>query len=137
MKSFFRSTTFLLTGLAAGFVLSTSVDAIAQKSKGTELPLDDISLFADIFGAIKSYYVEDVSDSKLIENAIKGMVEGLDPHSSYLDYKAFKDMEESTMGEFGGLGIEVTKDPSGVRVVSPIDDTPAARAGVMAGDIII
>ena len=65
------------------------------------------------------------------------MVEGLDPHSSFLDYKEFKDMQESTTGEFGGLGLEVTKDPTGVRVVSPIDDTPAARAGVMAGDLII
>lgn len=73
----------------------------------------------------------------LIENAIRGMVEGLDPHSSYLDFNDFKDMEESTMGEFGGLGLEVTKDAQGVRVVNPIDDTPAAKAGVMAGDLIV
>lgn len=101
------------------------------------LPIDDVKLFAEIFGGIKNYYVDDVSDKKLIENAIKGMVSGLDPHSSFLDAKAYKDLQESTTGEFGGLGIEVTKDPQGIRVVSPIDDTPAARAGVLAGDIII
>lgn len=101
------------------------------------IPLEEISLFADIFGTIKNYYVDEVSSKDLIENAIHGMVEGLDPHSSYLDFKAFKDMEESTMGEFGGLGLEVTKDAQGVRVVNPIDDTPAAKAGVMAGDLIV
>lgn len=101
------------------------------------IPIEEISLFADIFGTIKNYYVDEVPSKDLIENAIHGMVEGLDPHSSYLDYKAFQDMEESTMGEFGGLGLEVTKDAQGVRVVNPIDDTPAAKAGVMAGDLIV
>ena len=122
-------------------LLTTPVQS-AESSATTQptepaLPLEDVRLFADIFGAIKNYYVDTVTDKKLIENAIKGMVSGLDPHSSFLDAKAFKDMQESTVGEFGGLGIEITKDPQGVRVVSPIDDTPAAKAGVMAGDIII
>lgn len=119
------------------FVTLIPVAVAAPQANVATLPIEDVRLFADVFGAIKSYYVDDVTDQKLLENAIKGMVSGLDPHSNYLDAKAFKDIEESTVGEFGGLGMEVTKDPQGVRVVSPIDDTPAARAGVMAGDIII
>lgn len=136
MKPLTRSLGLMAASFSAGLILSVSLAASAD-DKPEKLPLEDIELLADVFGSIKSYYVDDVADSKLIENAIKGMVEGLDPHSSYLDFNAFKDMEESTMGEFGGLGLEVTKDPSGVRVISPIDDTPAARAGVMAGDLII
>lgn len=136
MKLLPRTLCLMAASFSAGLILSVSLSASAT-NKAEKLPLEDIELFADVFGSIKNYYVDDVSDSKLIENAIKGMVEGLDPHSSYLDFNAFKDMEESTMGEFGGLGLEVTKDPSGVRVISPIDDTPAARAGVMAGDLII
>ena len=120
----------ILTLLALPLVCSASV-------KEPPLPVDDVRLFAEIFGGIKNYYVDEVSDKKLIENAIKGMVSGLDPHSSFLDAKGYKDLQESTAGEFGGLGIEITKDVQGIRVVSPIDDTPAARAGVRAGDIII
>ena len=120
----------ILTLLALPLVCSASV-------KEPPLPVDDVRLFAEIFGGIKNYYVDEVSDKKLIENAIKGMVSGLDPHSSFLDAKGYKDLQESTVGEFGGLGIEITKDVQGIRVVSPIDDTPAARAGVRAGDIII
>ncbi len=132
-----RSLSIAAAGMCAGIVLTTGLEALAADEDKNALPLEDIELFADVYGAIKSFYVDEVSDSKLMENAIKGMVEGLDPHSSFLDFKEFKDMQESTTGEFGGLGLEVTKDPSGVRVVSPIDDTPAARAGVMAGDLII
>ncbi len=138
MKAFFRSALLAATGFAVGAALTLSHPAFsAKRAQDKGLPLEDIQLFADVFGSIKNYYVDEVSDSKLIEYAIKGMVSELDPHSSYLDKKAFKDLEESTMGEFGGLGIEVTKDPQGVLVVSPIDDTPAARAGVLAGDIIV
>ncbi len=121
---------FVFTLLALPILGSASV-------KEPLLPVDDVRLFAEIFGGIKNYYVDEVTDKKLIENAIKGMVSGLDPHSSFLDDKAYKDLQEATAGEFGGLGIEITKDVQGVRVVSPIDDTPAARAGVRAGDIII
>ncbi len=130
--------------LAAGTLLSAPAPAAdeaapaqtaAQQEEG--IPLEEIGLFADIYGTIKNYYVDEVPSKELIENAIRGMVEGLDPHSSYLDFNDFKDMEESTMGEFGGLGLEVTKDAQGVRVVNPIDDTPAAKAGVMAGDLIV
>lgn len=137
MKPLTRVAALMAASFSAGLILSVSIAASADDNDPHKLPLEDIELFADVFGSIKNYYVDEVSDSKLIENAIKGMVEGLDPHSSYLDFKAFQDMEESTMGEFGGLGLEVTKDPSGVRVISPIDDTPAAKAGVMAGDLII
>jgi carboxyl-terminal processing protease len=138
MNAFVRSALLVGTGIAAGAAITISHSVLAEKTEAAQtLPLEDIQLFADVFGSIKNYYVDEVSDSKLIEYAIKGMVSELDPHSSYLDKKAFKDLEESTMGEFGGLGIEVTKDPQGVLVVSPIDDTPAARAGVLAGDIIV
>lgn len=139
MRFFSRSLGLISAGIFSGIVLTSSFYALAENAPGktAKLPLDDIRLFADVFGTIKNYYVDDIPDSVLLENAIRGMVEELDPHSNYLDGKAFKDLEESTMGEFGGLGIEVTKDKQGVRVVSPIDDTPAARAGVMAGDLII
>ena len=138
MNTFIRSALLVGTGIAAGAAITVSPWALAEKNEAAQtLPIEDIQLFADVFGSIKNYYVDEVSDSKLIEYAIKGMVSELDTHSSYLDKKAFKDLEESTMGEFGGLGIEVTKDPQGVLVVSPIDDTPAARAGVLAGDIIV
>lgn len=114
---------FVFTLLALPILGSASV-------KEPLLPVDDVRLFAEIFGGIKNYYVDEVTDKKLIENAIKGMVSGLDPHSSFLDGKAYKDLQEATAGEFGGLGIEITKDVQGVRVVSPIDDTPAARAAI-------
>lgn len=129
---------FLLAAgtLFGGSVLAADVQPQEQEQAEESIPLEEIGLFADIFGTIKNYYVDEVPSKDLIENAIRGMVEGLDPHSSYLDFNAFKDMEESTMGEFGGLGLEVTKDAQGVRVVNPIDDTPAAKAGVMAGDLI-
>ena len=131
---------FLAAGtLFGGSVLAADTQLQAQEPTQAEesIPLEEIGLFADIFGTIKNYYVDEVPSKDLIENAIRGMVEGLDPHSSYLDFNDFKDMEESTMGEFGGLGLEVTKDAQGVRVVNPIDDTPAAKAGVMAGDLIV
>ena len=130
---------FLLAAgtLFGGSVLAADVQHQEQEQAEESIPLEEIGLFADIFGTIKNYYVDEVPSKDLIENAIRGMVEGLDPHSSYLDFNALKDMEESTMGEFGGLGLEVTKDAQGVRVVNPIDDTPAAKAGVMAGDLIV
>ena len=128
-------------GVAAGLALTTGVEAWAEKADAApqkELPLQEIRQFTDIFGAIKSFYVDPVGDKKLLEQALTGMVAGLDPHSAYLDPEAFKDLQEGTEGEFGGLGIEVTKDGrNGVQVVSPIDDTPAAKAGIRAGDLIV
>ncbi len=95
-----------------------------------------LTLFGDVFERIRAEYVEPVNDRELIENAINGMLTGLDPHSSYMNAKAFRDMQVQTRGEFGGLGLEVTSDNGLIKVVSPIDDTPAARAGVKAGDLI-
>ncbi|MFK7840048.1 MAG: S41 family peptidase [Bdellovibrionales bacterium] len=96
-----------------------------------------LDLFGDVFERVRAQYVEDISDKDLIEKAINGMLVGLDPHSSYLDEEKFKDMQVSTRGEFGGLGIEVTMENGVVKVVSPIDETPAAEAGVLAGDYIV
>jgi carboxyl-terminal processing protease len=95
-----------------------------------------LNLFGDIFERVRAHYVEKPDDSKLVESAINGMLNGLDPHSSYMDSKSFRDMQVQTRGEFGGLGIEVTMEDGFVKVVAPIDDTPAAKAGVRAGDII-
>ena len=95
-----------------------------------------LNLFGDVFERVRADYVEKPDDGKLIETAINGMLAGLDPHSSYMDAKSFRDMQVQTRGEFGGLGIEVTMEDGLVKVVAPIDETPAAKAGVMANDII-
>ncbi|MFV8570131.1 S41 family peptidase [Marinobacter sp. SBS5] len=102
-----------------------------------QLPLEDLRKFTEVFARIKGAYVEEVSDSKLLESAIKGMLSDLDPHSTYLAPKDYEELEESTSGEFGGLGIEVGMENGFVKVISPIDDTPAQKAGVQAGDLII
>ncbi|TBU87433.1 S41 family peptidase [Phytopseudomonas dryadis] len=101
------------------------------------LPLDELRTFAEVMDRIKAAYVEPVSDKTLLENAIKGMLSNLDPHSAYLDPQAFLELQESTSGEFGGLGIEVGMEDGFVKVVSPIDDTPASRAGIQPGDLIV
>jgi len=95
-----------------------------------------LTLFGDVFERVRSEYVEPVPDKKLVENALDGMLAGLDPHSAYMDASQFRDMQVQTQGKFGGLGIEVTEDQGLIRVISPIDDTPASRAGIQAGDII-
>ena len=102
-----------------------------------ELPVDQIRTFAEVFAKIKNDYVEDVEDGILLEHAIKGMLEGLDPHSSYLDEDAYLDLQEGTSGEFGGLGIEVSMEDGFIKVISPIDDTPAQIAGMQSGDLVI
>jgi carboxyl-terminal processing protease len=110
----------------------------AQTGEATDtLPLEELRTFADIFGRIKANYVEPVEDEVLLENAIRGMVSGLDPHSNYLDKDDYKDLQVGTKGEFGGLGIEVGMEDGFVKVISPIDDTPAQRAGVRSGDLIV
>ncbi|HTI84687.1 MAG TPA: S41 family peptidase [Acetobacteraceae bacterium] len=95
-----------------------------------------LTLFGDVFERVRADYVDPTSDKELVENAINGMLTGLDPHSSYMNAKQFRDMQVQTKGEFGGLGIEVTQDNGFIKVISPIDDTPAAKAGIKAGDII-
>jgi carboxyl-terminal processing protease len=101
------------------------------------LPISELRTFTEVFSRIKSDYVEPVDDKKLLQDAVQGMLSGLDPHSSYLDPEAFKDLRVGTEGEFGGLGIEVTMEDGFVKVVSPIEDTPAAKAGLKTGDLII
>jgi carboxyl-terminal processing protease len=95
-----------------------------------------LTLYGDVFERVRAEYVDPVDDKELIENSINGMLTGLDPHSSYMNAKAFRDMQVQTKGEFGGLGIEVTQDNGFIKVISPIDDTPASKAGVKAGDLI-
>ncbi|GAB1577233.1 S41 family peptidase [Bordetella petrii] len=131
----FRGFGLVAIGAVAGILLSVGVSALAQR--GSPLPLDELRQLSNVFAAIKNNYVEAVDDKTLINNAISGMVSNLDPHSAYLDADAFREMQTTTQGEFGGLGIEVGAEDGFVKVISPIEDTPAARAGVMAGDLII
>lgn len=109
----------------------------SELPEDARLPLKDLRLFAEIFNSIRTSYVEDVDDKTLLQNAIRGMLSGLDPHSAYLDSKVFEELQINTSGEFGGLGIEVQMDNGFVRVVTPIDETPASRAGLKAGDLIM
>ncbi len=134
----------LSVGIVLGFLISICTIVIAEKqadlkvaSETKALPYEDLRTFTEIFGRIKKDYVEPVTDKKLLEDAIRGMLTGLDPHSSYLDAEQYKGLKEGTSGQFGGLGIEVTMEDGFVKVVSPIDDTPAKRAGIQAGDLII
>nr|WP_282099293.1 S41 family peptidase [Deefgea sp. CFH1-16] len=132
-----KKVSLLAAGAGLGVALSLSFNASADKdSVSNPLPIDELRAFSTVFGVIKQSYVEPVEDKKLINEAIKGMVAGLDPHSSYLDEAAFKELKVNTQGEFGGLGIEVNMEDGLVRVVSPIEDTPAYRAGVKPGDFI-
>jgi len=109
----------------------------AEKTEYDTLPLDELRTFTEVFQKIKNDYVEQVNDKDLLENAIHGMLAGLDPHSAYLVKDAYKELQEGTTGEFGGLGIEVGMEDGFVKVIAPIDETPAARAGIQAGDLII
>ncbi len=128
----------IAAGVAVGASLIFGQMVFADKvDTKPDLPLDELRAFSEIFGRIKNNYVEPVDDKELLQNAIRGMLAGLDPHSTYLDLKDFKELREGTSGEFGGLGIEVTMEDGFVKVVSPIDDTPAALSGVLAGDLII
>ena len=125
-------------GAVAGVMLSLNFSAVAERqSTMLNLPLEEVRMLSEVFGRIKSDYVEEIDDKRLIKEAINGMLTGLDPHSAFLDADAFKEMQTTTTGKFGGLGIEVGSEDGFVRVISPIDDTPAFRAGLKAGDFII
>jgi carboxyl-terminal processing protease len=124
-------------GLVAGVLLSLQFSAMAEKESLSPLPVEELRAFADVFGRIKSDYVEPVTDKQLITSAINGMLSGLDPHSAYLDADAFKELQVGTQGEFGGLGIEVGMEDGLVKVISPIEDTPAYHAGLKTGDLIL
>jgi carboxyl-terminal processing protease len=137
-----RKTSLIFLGAVAGAVLTlvaTQPHSVFFGSSASAAASDtyrELNLFGDVFERVRADYVEKPDDSKLVESAINGMLAGLDPHSSYMDPKSFRDMQVQTRGEFGGLGIEVTMEDGLVKVVAPIDDTPAAKAGVMANDII-
>ena len=135
MKKFVYSA---LLGTVAGIALTTQIAGplVAQEAEKPTTVYEQLDLFGDIFERVRAQYVEKVDDKKLIEAAINGMLTSLDPHSNYLSSEAFSDMREQTSGEFGGLGIEVTQDKGFVKVVSPIDGTPAAEAGIQPGDYI-
>lgn len=138
MKTKIKQASLVLVGVVAGILLSLNLSAVAQREVARfPLPVDELRAFAEVFGAIKSNYVEPVEDKKLITEAISGMLTGLDPHSAYLDQDAFRELQVGTQGEFGGLGIEVGMEDGFVKVVSPIEDTPAFRAGIKPGDLIV
>jgi len=130
----------LITGLLLGAVISLLLTAnynISAKSSTPILPLTQLKQFSEVYSRIKQDYVEDVDDKKLITDAISGMLSGLDPHSAYLDEDAFTELRVGTSGEFGGLGIEVDMENGFIKVIAPIDDTPAKKAGLESGDLII
>ena len=137
-----RKTPLILLGAAAGVavtLIATQPRIVLDGARAQAAAADtyrQLSLFGDVFERVRADYVEKPDDGKLIESAINGMLAGLDPHSSYMDSKSFRDMQVQTRGEFGGLGIEVTMEDGLIKVVAPIDETPAAKAGIMANDII-
>jgi carboxyl-terminal processing protease len=137
MKLKSQNLLLILTGLLLGLSISIGQGVFAEREAAVTLPVEELRAFTDVFGRIKNDYVEDVNDRELLENAIRGMLTGLDPHSAYLDREQFKELQVGTSGEFGGLGIEVGMEDGFVKVIAPIDDTPAQRAGVQAGDLII
>jgi carboxyl-terminal processing protease len=127
----------VIAGVLIGAAITLNFSAVAQKDAALPLPIEELRAFTEVFGRVKSDYVEPVDDKKLITEAINGMLTGLDPHSAYLDQEAFKELQVGTQGEFGGLGIEVGMEDGFVKVVAPIDDTPASRAGIKPGDLIV
>ncbi|HEY8009333.1 MAG TPA: S41 family peptidase [Methylocella sp.] len=127
------------TVLGAGLVTLATKTTVFPEGTARAAASDtyrNLNLFGDVFEKIRSDYVEKPDEQKLVESAINGMLSSLDPHSSYMDAKSFRDMQVQTRGEFGGLGIEVTQEDGAIKVVTPIDDTPASRAGILSGDII-
>ena len=137
MKSLTRSITCLLAGGAIGVSLAVGQGVFAERNGDEALPLEDLRTFTEVFDRIKRDYVEPIDDRALLENAIRGMLSGLDPHSTYLIPDDYQELQAGTSGEFGGLGIEVGMEDGFVKVIAPIDDTPAQRAGVEAGDLVI
>ncbi len=140
MNSTTRTPIILSLGLVLGLSLALGGGVMAQRQEATAagpLPLEQLRIFTEVFAKIKSDYVEPVEDKTLLEYAIKGMLSGLDPHSGYLDKKEFEELQIGTTGEFGGLGLEVGMENGFVKVITPIDDSPASHAGVQAGDLII
>src|SRR5213596_4180089 len=137
-----RKTSLILLGAAAGVavtLIATQPRIVLDGARAQAAAADtyrQLNLFGDVFERVRADYVEKPDDGKLIESAVNGMLNALDPHSSYMDAKSFRDMQQQTKGEFGGLGIEVTMENGLIKVVSPIDDTPASKAGLQSGDLI-
>ena len=130
-----RAAALLLSASAGLFGVSAAFAAAPEEGR---LPLDELRTFADVFNQVRASYVEEIDDKTLLENAIRGMLAGLDPHSTYLDAESFQDLQTNTSGEFGGLGLEVGLEENGfVKVIAPIDDTPAQKGGIEAGDLIV
>ena len=137
MGSALKNSGLVSMGALAGIALSMQFSALAQKPVEPSMPIEELRQLADVYGLIKSDYVESVEDKKLITEAISGMVASLDPHSAYLDKKAYRDLREGTEGKFVGLGIEIAGSEDGyIRIVAPIEDSPAWRAGIKPGDLI-
>ena len=137
MRSKFEKFTLIACGAIIGVLISLNLPVFADKAEKNNLPIDELRTFAEVFGKIKSDYVEPVEDKKLINEALNGMLTGLDPHSSFLNTEDFKDLNQATQGEFGGLGIEVGMEDGFVKVISPIEDSPAYKAGLKSGDLIM
>ena len=136
MSGTWQKFTWIGAGATLGVVLSLAITVDAQKDSKSAIPVDELRVFSEVFARIKNDYVEPISDKKLIEQAISGMVSSLDPHSNFLDDSAFKDLRTSTTGKFGGIGIEIGNEDGFIKVVTPIDETPAAKAGFRSGDLI-
>ena len=139
-KSTLKKVALYTLGAFSGVILTVSLQSFAaEKAAKSEnaLPVQSIRTMAEVYGQIKANYYEDKPDSELLEDAMKGMVAGLDPHSEYMNKKDYADLKESTSGEFGGLGMEIGAEDGFVKVVAPIEDTPAERAGVKSGDFIV
>ncbi|MBZ4203314.1 MAG: S41 family peptidase [Methylovulum sp.] len=138
-----KTVVILSLGIVLGVFMGTCGTVFAERDSSTPavdsetLPFEELRNFTEIFGRIKHDYVEPVSDKKLLEDAIRGMLSGLDPHSAYLIADEYQELKEGTTGQFGGLGIEVTMENGFIKVVSPIDDTPAQKAGIKAGDVFV
>ena len=139
MSNQYKTVLVLVFGIFVGVSVSLTSSVLAEKKaeETVGLPLNELRNFSDIFARVKTDYVEDVDDKTLLEYAIRGMLSGLDPHSTYLNPEEYKELKIGTTGKFGGLGIQVGMEDGFVKVISPIDDTPAFRAGIQAGDLII
>ncbi|MBL7004195.1 MAG: S41 family peptidase, partial [Gammaproteobacteria bacterium] len=137
MQKTIKHSTLFLTGLLLGITLTIGHGVYALKTEPSELPLEALKTFTDVYHRITNDYVEKPDEKKLLEDAIRGMLSGLDPHSNFLNLEEFSELRIGTTGQFGGLGIEVGMEDGYVKVISPIDDTPAQRAGVLSGDLIV
>ena len=138
--SYFKKALWVSTGVVLGAMIVIASTVMADREQGAQtisLPIEELRAFVEVFDRISSHYVEEVEDQKLLENAISGMLSNLDPHSAYLPPENYEKVEEHTKGEFGGLGMEVGMEDGFVKVIAPIDDTPAQKAGIRAGDLII